>query len=221
MNQKQQRTLERLAPLLPSLAAAVAGVEYNDERHEYTVAGVRHRSVTQTLTDAGQIDTRYYTDEACARGSRLHRAIELWDGCKAPEQMGLRSQDTGSWRCYCRWLAESQTVTVANEQRVRFGHVDRVGIDRAGNPGVYDFKTGAHSMWHYAQIAKYWYEVGAAIGHDGLTAWLVYLPANGVPKAERLSETQIQAGLAMFAAAAVICESKDKLGAAKRSRGLI
>lgn len=204
-----------------ALDRAVVDTEYDDATHTYTMRGIRHRSVTQTLTDAGLIDTRYYTDDACARGTRIHKAIELWDGCKAPEQMGLGATDLGYWRAYTDWLAESQTRTVAREQRVNFGHVDLVGVSRAQRLGVYDFKTGPEADWHSAQIVAYWQLVRSTIGEPDLDAWLIYLRGNGRYRAVRLAQRQMRDGFALWSAANITCTALDSLSTYRQSRGVV
>ena len=51
---------------------------FDEETHTYCLDGTRVPSVTQVISAAGLVDTRWHTPEACERGKYVHQAIEFF-----------------------------------------------------------------------------------------------------------------------------------------------
>lgn len=50
-------------------------IDFNAETHTYTVNGEILKSVTTIIKEAGLIDTRWFNEAACWRGSAVHEAV--------------------------------------------------------------------------------------------------------------------------------------------------
>jgi hypothetical protein len=129
-------------------------------RHVYTAldTGLRLPSITQLIKAAGLIDDRWYTPEACARGTAVHKltaAIDL-DALTLDELRGHEFEGyvhahvelTGivrpDWR-HVEQAAAHPTLRYA-------GCPDRVGTLYATR-AVLELKTGPPAAWHQIQTA--------------------------------------------------------------------
>jgi len=73
--------------LAPTVAQSPS-LEFNEAQHRYSVNGRELTGVTRALTDAGLIDTRWFNDAACLRGTYVHAAIVmLHDGDLAEDSL--------------------------------------------------------------------------------------------------------------------------------------
>ena len=52
---------------------------FDEEEHKFSVDGERLLSVTQVLSGAGCIDTKFFTDQGRKNGTRRHLVTELYD----------------------------------------------------------------------------------------------------------------------------------------------
>jgi hypothetical protein len=132
---------------------------FDPTTHEYRVQERLVPSVTKLIKAAGLIDDTWMDEEALARGSIVHQALEyddqgdLDEGSIDPRIMGY----VEAWR-KCR--QEMGLEVVANEQKVyhetyRYaGTLDRV-VRRAGQLVLIDLKSGSPAAWHALQLALY------------------------------------------------------------------
>jgi hypothetical protein len=144
----------------------------------YRSGGQARISVTQVLTLAGQIDSRWFTVLARERGSAVHRLTEDFDaGRDLVFPSGL---DCGGYMdAYAAFMAVVRPTYAASELRLVSdvlelgGTIDRVCDDLFGAPGILDFKTGDRMPWHGLQLAAY-----NALRPTG-KRWACYLRADG------------------------------------------
>ena len=132
---------------------------FNPIAHRYSIGTRELISVTQALTEAGLIDTRWFNDEAALRGSYVHQAILLHvEGDLADDQLDPVLQPY--FAAYQRFLTESGFVVTACETRLYddivgyAGTVDLVGTLN-GRSAVIDIKTGHCPSWVSLQLAGY------------------------------------------------------------------
>lgn len=134
-------------------------LRFDPEKHLYFFGDRPMVSVTQALTEANIIDTRWYTEEARIRGTAVHKACELLDRddlvfdslhpiirpyVEAYQQFKI---DTG----FVPDLIEHQ---VYNEDYFYAGTLDRDG--HIGKELVLlDLKTGDPEPWAALQLAGY------------------------------------------------------------------
>ncbi|MDO8795385.1 MAG: hypothetical protein Q7J25_12270 [Vicinamibacterales bacterium] len=115
-------------------------------------------SVTQVLTFAGRINTEWFTEESCWRGTAVHRLTEQYDRGESfvtPPGLG------GYLDAYATFLAVVRPVYADIELKVQSdeldlgGQIDRVCLELFGRPGHLDLKTGPPYPWHGQQLAGY------------------------------------------------------------------
>jgi hypothetical protein len=121
-------------------------------------------SVSQTLKRVGLIDDRWYTPDACSRGSHVHLACELLDRGELDED-DLDPQLIPFLDGYRKFLFENDPrytgieLPVVHLEDEYAGTLDRCGVLRAGKYEgavfVGDIKSGAKSYWHKWQLAAY------------------------------------------------------------------
>lgn len=136
-------------------------ITFDRAEHLYRIDGVVVPSVTQVLTGAGLVDSRYFNNDATNRGSAVALITELHDKGTLAEQSvppGLRGY-LEAWKSF---LADSKCEITAIEEIVANGDCSYGGtLDRRANwggvPYVLDIKTGAKAPWHSVQTAAYAY----------------------------------------------------------------
>ena len=134
---------------------------FNPATHTYTDAtGKPLLSVTTILKLAGLIDDRWFTEEACWRGSCVHAACEYDDKGTLDES----SVDLGAWGYLVAWRKCKQALGIVGftsiEKPMMCATLQFAGTpDRRGRRGsrrfVIDIKTGSHEPWHELQLAGY------------------------------------------------------------------
>lgn len=138
----------------------IARLTFDPERHEYRFAGFRRPSVTQIITGAGLIDTTWFTETACWRGSVVHRVCEydckgtLIEATVDPGAVGYLE----AWRACKRNIGfiPDQIEKPQYHQALQYcGTPDRRGRLADGTRCVIDLKTGAAAKWHALQLAGY------------------------------------------------------------------
>jgi hypothetical protein len=156
-------------------------------------------SVTGIITRAGRIDTRWFTEDAAARGRAVHRVCELIDRQRFGT-LGAADADMqiNAWRAlypallgaehgYRLFVKAVPTEWTAIEQpsfhetKKYGGRPDRRGLVY-GEPAVVELKTGQAADWHGEQLA----------GYQGLeptgARFVVYLRLNGTYRIERCKD---------------------------------
>ena len=140
-------------------------LEFDAAAHRYSLDGRKFLSVTTALEEAGLIDSRWWTEEACIRGTHVHAAIALdREGDLDDESLDpvLRPYVDA----YRRFLHESGFEVDASEERVCDELLGAAGtLDVRGrlprpalkHPGIdiLDIKTGAVPSWVGYQTAAY------------------------------------------------------------------
>lgn len=123
-----------------------------------STAGKPRISVTQVLTVAGRINSEWFTEEACWRGTAVHRLTEQYDRGESfvtPPGLG------GYLDAYATFLAVVRPVYTDIEVKVQSdpldlaGQIDRVCSELWGRPAIIDLKTGPPYPWHGQQLAGY------------------------------------------------------------------
>lgn len=105
---------------------------------------------------AGRIDPRWFTPEAAARGSAVHRLTEVFD---RGEPLVIPPDLLGYLDAYAEFKAIVRPVYAHSELKVMNddlgGQIDRVCLSLWGTPALLDFKTGDEYPWHGQQLAAY------------------------------------------------------------------
>lgn len=130
-----------------------------DEHHIYRVNGVEVPSVTQILSGVGIIANPFYSDYGADRGTKVHRATELYDRDNLDEDSldPVLRPYVESW---ARFRAEKDFVPSLIEKRLYAqtygfcGTVDRVGKFN-GVETVVEIKSGSPEPWHKIQLGGY------------------------------------------------------------------
>ncbi len=133
-------------------------------------------SVTQTLNLAGQIDSTWFTPEACLRGSLVHKITEDIDA-RRPHEIpeGVKGYLDG----YQLFLAIVKPKYIGVEVKVTNpilklgGQIDRVCAELFGATAIIDLKTGPPAKWHALQLAAY------RAMHPVATRFALYLSKDG------------------------------------------
>lgn len=138
-------------------------IDFNAEKHEYTVDGVKVPSVSEILSPLSaerykEID-RWTLDSAADRGKRIHKACELIDYGANPEADDdiagyVLAYQNFLWEHEVDWLMCETILAYTRfdgEGPLYAGTVDRFGIVD-GKPTVVDIKTYA-SLSTDAQLA--------------------------------------------------------------------
>ena len=164
-------------------------IEFDEEKHEYRVGGVKYPSVTEIIRPisavfgGGAPETVIQT--AAARGSMVHEALEEYDLCGSAEYF---AEIEGYVKAYLKFLRDYAPEWEGVEEKV-YNPLDGVcgTLDRRGVIGkqtyIIDLKTNTApsapqyfsvcaQTWAYAR-AKY----GAGAG--GVRRAAVYLKSNG------------------------------------------
>jgi hypothetical protein len=130
---------------------------FDEEHHRFLVEGQRWPSITQVLTDAGFIDTRWFTKEGRERGSHIHRIIH-WHLIGELDEMSI---DPELWPYFEAWLRfesdtgfrPTETETPRISELYHFGGIpDSIGM-LAGCEVILERKTGALPEWVALQLA--------------------------------------------------------------------
>ena len=142
----------------------------------YRVDGQPRLSVTQVLTLAGRIESRWFSPEAAERGEMVHAFTEQVDkGGRTVLPSGM----FGYGEAYLKFLYTVKPVWTHIEHEVHHdrwklaGRIDRVASRLLGQPGILDIKTGGPMPWHAHQLAAY------NAMHPSGVRWCLYLMPDG------------------------------------------
>jgi hypothetical protein len=157
-------------------------IELNEDTHEYRVDGVLKRSVTQTLTDVGIIDSRWFDGQSRIRGDYVHRATALHD----LKKLKLESLDPTIrpyFDAYVKFRQESGFKPALIEEKLFWKEMDICGtLDRTGalngRQGILDIKTGHCPLWVRYQLAAYQAAYKSMTGIFLPARWALELRAN-------------------------------------------
>lgn len=145
--------------------SAVAALEFDAGAHRYSIGNKELLSVTQALTNAGLIDSQWFSEEARLRGTYVHQAILMHvEGDLAEESLGpvllpyyqaFRAfmDESGFHVDACEERLFDETIGVAGTLDLR-GHFPRKALTRPG-VDIIDIKTGTVPSWVGYQTAGY------------------------------------------------------------------
>lgn len=129
---------------------------YNEETREHYLGSLRIKSVTQILTEAGRIDTRFYAPGSGERGSEIHQqCADVFYGTipQTPHEKVLS---------YLNWreMAKDYEVIAVEQPMCSLRHkycgkIDILATDAKGKVCVIDIKSGAAENWHELQLGAY------------------------------------------------------------------
>lgn len=130
--------------------------------HRYLLDGRELISVTQALAVAGLLDTRWFTDEAAARGTAVHAAIQHFHA-GGLDISTIASGIAPYFDAYLAFQMDSGFAVAASEERVYDPVLGYAGtLDLRGNfprsqggIDVIDLKTGSVPSWVGFQTAAY------------------------------------------------------------------
>lgn len=149
---------------------------YRARDHSYWRDGTHVVSVTQALKLDGQIDARFYSAEAAARGTAVHEICENADHGRASI---IDADLMGYAEAYQAFVADLKPRYTEIERLVysaalrAAGRPDRIVDEMLGESGVLELKTGTRQDWHAVQLALY------QLMRPAGTRWIVYLQKNG------------------------------------------
>lgn len=156
-----------------------------DGDHRYWSGERELLGATRMLTDAGYIDRRWFTDEACLRGAYVHEAVWL-DLRGDLDEEALDERLLGyvhAARAFRRDAAVR--VALAEEPLADLvlgiaGKPDVAGYAFA-RPAVVDWKSGDPYRWHRLQgeIYKHLVRVNQVLPEPVIDAYSVYLHDDG------------------------------------------
>ncbi len=182
-------------------------LRFDEAAHRYTLDGRELVSVTQALTEAGFINTQWYTEDAAMRGTYVHAAVALHAAGNLAED-SLDPILRPYFDAYLSFRLESGFVVAACEERVcdeaagyagtldlRGQFPDQSGVD------VIDIKTGSIPPWVGYQTAAY---ARLVIGAPK-RRWALNLRADGT---YRLEPLKVRTDERVFLAALTVAQAK-------------
>lgn len=168
---------------------------YDEETHRYSMAGVSVPSVTQILTLAGHIETRWFNESAAERGRRVHAIAERIDRLQQGEGAAFSERDVpeeigGEVEAYCAFVRDYRPEYDGIERAfwhptLRYGGRPDRSLRRLlgrGALGTLELKTGAEADWHGLQLAGY-----ERLRPRG-SRWVCYLGKNGRYKMRQVTK---------------------------------
>jgi len=122
---------------------------------------MRRLRVTEVLAISGLIDTQWYTEYACDRGTAVHSATALHDAGQLDESSDWGDEVAhGRLEGWKRFVSECSVKILRSEFEVTHptlnyvGHADRL-ITLDERPWVIDIKPATPERWHGLQLAAY------------------------------------------------------------------
>ena len=136
-------------------------IEFNEEKHVYTVGGKVKPSVTQILKRMGIVDTRFFTEEDAINGTNRHLAIELHE--KGTLDYKELDKDIKPYLKQWKKFKRESGFKVLETEKAIFnqiyqycGKCDVIGKMRGMPfPVVLDIKTGTVPFWANLQVSAY------------------------------------------------------------------
>lgn len=128
--------------------------------HRYTVDGRELISVTQALTEAGLIDSRWYSEHGATRGTAVHAAVQAFN---ATGEVPTDDVCAPFFDAYLAFQMQAGFDVEAAEERIYdqlrgyAGTLDLRGRFRSQTDGsdLIDIKTGSVPAWVGYQTAAY------------------------------------------------------------------
>lgn len=169
--------------------------------------------VTGILAAAGLIDTQWFTENACDRGTAVHRACQYFDE-GALDWSTVGPEIEGYVRAYGQWRQDSGLTMegwiecpMKDPRGLYCGTADRILTARPR--WLVDLKTGGHFPWHALQLAAYVNMLPDPYSYRRLT---VYLAADGKYTVKEYPRAEYAADLAVFMSALNVANFKRRHG---------
>jgi len=134
-------------------------LEFDQEEHKYRVNGMDVPTVTELLKLGGAIDTRFFTASGSHRGTRRHKATELYDDGSL-DWGTVHPDDYPHVLGWSNFIRDNDVEIVDSEipgfnRFFRYaGTLDRIAIID-GKYFVVDIKTGAYAWSSLLQVELY------------------------------------------------------------------
>lgn len=176
--------------------------------HRYRLGTRDLISVTQALTEAGLVETSWFTPEAARRGTALHAAVQLYLETEAvPTDDSLKP----FFDAYLNFHLDAGFVASASEERVcdpllgYAGTLDLCGcfahLDHSSHGSdLIDIKTGHVPEWVGYQTAAY-----ARLLPEVRRRWVLNLRADGTYRLQALTNRTDER---VFIAALTVAQAK-------------
>ncbi len=132
---------------------------FDEASHVYLLNGAKVPGVTGVLHNEGFIDSAWFTEYGRDRGTKVHKAIQLYDADELDEESldPVLRPYLEAWRRFkeeAHVTIEASEVRLASETYGFAGTIDKVA--RIGStPAICDLKTGPVSGWVGLQLAAY------------------------------------------------------------------
>ena len=177
--------------------------------------------VTEILQGAGLIDTTWFTDEGCLRGTAVHAACHYLDEGDLDED-SLDPALRGYVEAYKKYWQDIGPLGngVGNPHKWEWiecpkqdplglyrGTPDRIAVVRPRE--LWDIKTGGALRWHPIQLAAY---VNMLDDPYAYRRFGVYLKADGSYSVHEYPRTDYQRDLAVFMAALTLYNWRHRNG---------
>jgi len=129
---------------------------YDGEAHEHYMGLRRIYSVTQILSLAGKIDTRWYKRGSAELGTTIHNQ------CHDLRNWIFSDDEHPKVEAFKNWMKLSAAEFVITEMEIpmlseQFYYCGKIDIlaKRSGKYCVIDIKSGAPEKWHEMQLGAY------------------------------------------------------------------
>lgn len=129
-------------------------LEYNEDTHQYFVAGMEYPSVTTILKDIDIIDTRWFKPGSTQKGTDIHSLTEAFDKglIDCPEEPKIRA-----WKAFLEEtgvsIEEIELRVFSADYKVA-GTIDRI-VKQGEETWLIDIKSGSPLWWHPIQVGGY------------------------------------------------------------------
>lgn len=181
-------------------------LQFEPVAHRYTVGDRELISVTQVLTEAGFIDSRWFTESAAVRGTAVHAAVQAFNGSGV-----VPTDDVVApfFDAYLAFQLEAGYVVEMSEERVFNPLLGYAGtLDLRGRFVKYptgidliDIKTGMVPSWVGYQTAAY----ARLLPDRIIRRWALQLRADGTYRLQPLTGP---ADERVFLAALTVAQAK-------------
>jgi len=173
--------------------------------HEYRDGSGKVRSVTDILRDAGLIDTRWFSAEACERGSAVHELCRMYANGARVDANNRMLSTLEYVNAFSTWFLDRRAYAIATEQVItgevnghRYAGMFDLLADIDGKRWLVDYKTGAGMGWHKAQIAAYALGKIEGVPVNPYGCMMLYLKPTGVYRMSIVTGAALLEGLSDF-----------------------
>ena len=168
--------------MLEKLREKTSVIDFDEEKHEYSIGGQKLPGVTTILKRCGIIDTKWFTEGGMENGKRRHYLTELYDKGTL-DWSTISEEDMPYLQAWILYLKDFRPKVVAMEEVLYHkdllycGTADRL-TDENGEYVFIDLKSGAPLVWHNLQLILYGLAFESLVGIRPKLR-CVYLKKNG------------------------------------------